>query len=321
MISVALCTYNGERYIKEQLESILKQTITPDEIIMVDDISLDNTVEIAESVLRDSGVYHEIVINSTRLGVSKNFEKAIRFCKGDFIFTADQDDVWKDNKIERILSCFDEDVSLVFTNAELVDANLNPQGTDLWKAYCLDIEGFNENYQNSLLKKDYITGATMAFRTFDFDKVFPVPESLYHDQWIGLNALRFGKVQCINDKLILYRQHSNNVIGAKKPVFLKRSQIFISNIPHSQELKQNRRYIYSCLYDKCKNDSSCFPQKLRLYLDFYRDALTYCTLSKVEGLKWVLNHRKEYSEYYIGDIGVIRDVIYILSNSKPTIPR
>jgi len=92
-ISVALCTYNGELYLREQLESILKQTFPPDEIIICDDGSTDTTIKILEEFRRKSFIPVKVYYNKENLGVSKNFEKAISLCSGDIIFLSDQDDV------------------------------------------------------------------------------------------------------------------------------------------------------------------------------------------------------------------------------------
>ena len=104
MISVAMCTYNGEKYIQEQLESIIYQSVPPDEIVICDDCSNDATLEIVKDILNSYDGIVQLVSNKHNLGYRKNFEKAISLCHGDIIFLSDQDDVWSSNKIEIIKS-------------------------------------------------------------------------------------------------------------------------------------------------------------------------------------------------------------------------
>jgi glycosyltransferase involved in cell wall biosynthesis len=113
MISVAMCTYNGSKHIKEQLESIIYQTRKPDEIIICDDCSSDNTVEIAQNLLSVSTIKSTIIRNEINLGFRKNFEKAIGLCHGDIVFLSDQDDVWLPEKIEKVANIFDNDEEVI----------------------------------------------------------------------------------------------------------------------------------------------------------------------------------------------------------------
>lgn len=100
MISVAMCTFNGEKYIKEQIESIINQSLVPDEIVICDDCSKDNTLNIIKETLDNWPGKVQLVVNEKNLGYRKNFEKSISLCNGDIIFLSDQDDVWNRNKIE-----------------------------------------------------------------------------------------------------------------------------------------------------------------------------------------------------------------------------
>src|SRR5574344_1867255 len=124
MISVALCTYNGEKYIEEQLLSIIHQTEKVDEIVVCDDCSVDNTIKKVEHIaVEHPEITFNIKVNEQNLGVTKNFEKAIFLCKGDIVFLSDQDDVWNPNKVASIVQWFEKhpDKSTVFTNAILID--------------------------------------------------------------------------------------------------------------------------------------------------------------------------------------------------------
>lgn len=100
MISVAMCTFNGEKYIKEQIESIINQSLVPDEIVICDDCSKDNTINIIKETLANWSGKANLIINEDNLGYRKNFEKAISLCNGDIIFLSDQDDVWDNCKLK-----------------------------------------------------------------------------------------------------------------------------------------------------------------------------------------------------------------------------
>ena len=132
--SVAMCTYNGEKYIEEQLRSIINQTLPPDEIVILDDVSSDATVDIAKEILAKSGIQHKVMVNDKNCGVLISFEKCILSCSGDVIFTADQDDVWDKAKIRLFMDEYEKDPKcvFVFSNGELVDVQLRSLGSDVW---------------------------------------------------------------------------------------------------------------------------------------------------------------------------------------------
>lgn len=122
-VSVAMCTYNGAQYIEEQLLSILHQSVPVDEIVICDDGSTDETIEIIKRIKRDAAIPISIHINEPHLGVNLNFEKAIKLCHGDIIFLSDQDDIWEENKVDTIIDYFSthEDKNVVFGDAVLID--------------------------------------------------------------------------------------------------------------------------------------------------------------------------------------------------------
>lgn len=219
-ISVALCTYNGAQFLKEQLESIRLQSRVPDEIIICDDQSKDNTTNILKDFTSKVPFPVHLYFNEKNLGSTKNFEKAINLCKGDLIFLSDQDDVWHPDKIEQIERIFSRASSIgaVFTDAELVDENLNSLGYNLWTSI-----GFNHKEQENfthgkylevLLKHNVVTGSTMAFRA-EFKKlILPIPEFCVHDGWIALLIAFVSELKIIPKPFIKYRQHQTQQLGA-----------------------------------------------------------------------------------------------------------
>lgn len=221
-VSVALCTYNGARYLKDQLDSIASQTLFPHELVVCDDRSTDDTVGIVRAFASRARFPVRLFLNTTNLGSTKNFEQAIRLCKGDLIALSDQDDVWFPQKLERIVAVFSAspEVGAVFTDAEMVDDSLRPLGHRLW-----DAAAFGKAPQRLvtqrrtvqvLLKYNVVTGATMAFRSRFRDVVLPIPGAWVHDAWIALLIAAVADLAIIRDPLIRYRQHAGQQIGAIK---------------------------------------------------------------------------------------------------------
>lgn len=202
-ISVCLATYNGEKYIKEQLDSILSQLEPTDEVIISDDHSTDNTIKVIEA-LQDNRI--KIFKNNLGKGYSKNFENAINHSSGDYIFLSDQDDVWMDNKVSKMMIELDN-YDLVISDALISDGELNPTLGSHFK-----LHGTKSGFINNWLKTRYI-GACMAFKKQMLAKMLPFPENqnlAAHDYWIANVGEYFFKVKLINEPLIKYRRHGKN---------------------------------------------------------------------------------------------------------------
>lgn len=220
--SVAMCTYNGARFLREQLASIAAQTQLPAELVVCDDRSSDNTITLIEEFAHHAPFPVRIQINQQNLGPVKNFEQAIRLCTGDFIALADQDDVWVPEKIARLDEEFARvpKAGLVFSDAELIDENSAGLGKRLWQI--LDLRSAerkrltNECALGDLLAGATVTGATMAFRTRFRKLVLPIPENLtlIHDGWIALLISAVSRISAIDEPLVKYRQHPNQQVGA-----------------------------------------------------------------------------------------------------------
>lgn len=242
-ISIALCTYNGASFLDEQLESFLKQTRLPDELIICDDFSQDETTAKLGEFAATAPFSVKIFENESNLRSTKNFEKAIALCTGEIIFLADQDDFWKPQKIERMMQEFqkDEEIGLVFSNAAIVGENMQPLGRNLWDfTFSKEkrAEALSKNLFDVLLSQNAVTGATMAFRA-KYRKVFaPIPDdipNLIHDSWISLSIAALAKSVFINENLIKYRQHSGQQLGinfghAKTQDYLQRRNKYAASI-------------------------------------------------------------------------------------------
>lgn len=221
-LCVAICTYNGQRYLQEQLASITAQTRLPDQLIATDDCSSDDTVKLLREFQRAAPFPVGVLVNPENLGYVKNFEKAIGLCPGDIVVLSDQDDVWKPERLAETERFFvkNPEVDAVFSNAELVDESLQPFSYDLWEAIeFTDLEKRSIETGDAsrvLLRRNVVTGATMAFRGQLKSRLLPIPPIWVHDEWLAAIIAATGIIQFIPNKLIYYRQHSGNQIGARK---------------------------------------------------------------------------------------------------------
>jgi glycosyltransferase involved in cell wall biosynthesis len=225
-VSVALCTYNGAAFVREQLESILAQTFLPTQIVVSDDGSTDATLDEVRRVLspariRKLGITVEILTRKKPLGVTGNFETAMAACVGEFIALSDQDDVWQSNRLEALLVAFDEpDVLLVHSDARLIDQDGRAQRQTLMRTLgasrreLRDEQG--ERAFTVLLKRNLVTGATAMVRSSHVRHVRPFPSAWVHDYWLAITASLFGHIRFVPELLIDYRQHSNNQIGVAR---------------------------------------------------------------------------------------------------------
>lgn len=222
MVSVCIATYNGEKYIREQLDSILMQLGADDEIIISDDGSSDNTLEIVECYM-DSRI--KVFRNSFK-NLILNFEFALKQSKGDFIFLSDQDDVWLPNKIEvckKYLFSFD----IVVSNCCVVNKDLKIINESFF-----ELNASQKGLIPNLIKNSYL-GCCLAFRKEILNKVLPFPKNIpMHDIWIGFVSEIFFKSKFIETPLILYRRHGSNEspTGEYSPFKLYQKFLFRYNI-------------------------------------------------------------------------------------------
>jgi glycosyltransferase involved in cell wall biosynthesis len=227
-VSVALCTHNGERFIEEQLRSILGQTLIPTEIVVSDDASTDRTIALIESTIADWRKQYpdarfevRFLHNPVALGVTSNFEQAILGATGDLIALSDQDDVWLPNRIERMVSVFDNrpDLLLLHTDAFLIDAVGRRMPGSLLEA--LEVSTRTRAAVHSgealgeLMKRNIVTGATTMFRRSLIKVAVPFPAAWLHDEWLAIVAASTGTVDLLEESLLEYRQHGANQVGAE----------------------------------------------------------------------------------------------------------
>ena len=218
-ISVAICTYNGERYLRDQLESINAQTLQPLEVVICDDGSTDGTLAIAANYQRGVQFDVRVVRNTTNLGVVRNFEKAVSLCRGELIALADQDDVWYPNKLKSLSEYMFQNPTRggVFCDADIIDDRSQTTGEHLW-----DLFRFGENEQRLFDRGDgahllclgeFVTGATLMFRTSLRPYLLPVGGGWLHDGWFAWMLILYSHLGYIPERLMAYRVHSAQQSG------------------------------------------------------------------------------------------------------------
>ena len=214
MISVCIATYNGEKYIKEQLDSILKQLSIEDEVIISDDGSSDDTINLISSFSdpRIKLIHNDVKIfkhsnQSKSYQVTKNFENALIYATGDYIFLSDQDDVWEENKVrDCILLMKNKDINLIVHDACVVDQF----NTIISESYFEDLNS-QKGFLRNIIKNSYL-GCCMVFDRNILLRSLPFPENLIaHDMWIGLIAEKNGSVAFVEQNYIRYRRHNSTV--------------------------------------------------------------------------------------------------------------
>jgi glycosyltransferase involved in cell wall biosynthesis len=223
-LSVAMCTYNGSRYLGEQLESIAAQTRLPDELVVCDDGSQDDTMTLLWQFAKAVPFRLRIYENPSTLGPAKNFEKAIGLCEGDIIALSDQDDRWRLNKIASLVRVFQEGPGTVyaFSDGMMVDQAGRSVGQTLWEA--VEFRGRVREFRGArqvemLLRRNFISGAAMAFRAAFREVILPVPNGWMHDYWIALLGSVLAQGLPVDEILIDYRRHDSQVCGWRKKTF------------------------------------------------------------------------------------------------------
>ena len=220
-ISIALCTNNGGKFLRKQLQSIENQTLIANEIIICDDNSTDNTIQIIQEFSTKLPI--KLYQNKPALKTIKNFEYAIGLCTGDIIFPCDQDDFWMPQKIEKLVKYLIEnpDKEVVCSNARIVNEQLDDLGSSLWDKVRLWEKQISD-WENGkafdlLLQGNRVTGCTLAMRHNFAKKAIPFPTDIHpdfiHDGWIGILGALNNRIGLLNEPLILYRQHANQQVG------------------------------------------------------------------------------------------------------------
>lgn len=221
-VHILLACYNGEKYLREQLDSLLHQTYTDFQIIARDDQSTDSTSDILQSYQHKYPNKLIIMPSKERLGTVGNFSALLTYSAADYLFFSDQDDVWHQDKLKHFLEVFKkEDPAtplLVYSDLEVVDEKLKTKHPSFWKYSGLK----SESNFNRLLVQNIVTGCAMAINKSLRNLVQEIPQTaLMHDWWLTLVASACGKMIPIKQSYVKYRQHGSNVIGASSSIKTK----------------------------------------------------------------------------------------------------
>ena len=218
-VDILLATYNGEQYLREQLDSILRQTYGDFRLLISDDCSTDETRNILREYKRKD---NRIVLyfQKNNLGVVKNFEFLMKRVTSEYFMFSDQDDIWKDFKIEKSIQKIKETNSdLIYSDLEVVDENLEVKYESYWKLKGIYEKIIKYNNFESLYLNNFITGCTILAKSKWIKNVLPLPNTskyVLHDYWLALIVSQTGTISYIEEPLIKYRQHKNNKIGSKR---------------------------------------------------------------------------------------------------------
>lgn len=301
-INILLATYNGCKYLREQIDSILQQSYKDWQLLISDDGSTDDTLSIIEEYIKKYPGRISLLRNDgKKLGIKNNFNKLIESATAEYLMFSDQDDIWLNNKIEVTLNKM-KDVEtylgsdmpiLIHTDMKVVDDQLNLLNNSFWKYQQLKPQ--KGAYLNRLLVQNVISGNTMMINRSLRELAVPIPDdAVMHDWWLGLVAAAFGRIEYVNIPTVLYRQHDINAVGAKEwnIRFILRSMM---------SLNQKRAALYDTV-----TQAKCFLKK---YYDLLNNDLVkmikaYSSLDRVGFLR----KRFIIFKYHFFKIGLLRNI-------------
>lgn len=316
MISVAIATYNGQEFIKEQLLSILNQTMPVDEIVICDDQSSDDTVKIIQELLCDKIYLYQ---NEKNLGYKLNFKKALSYCKGDYIFLCDQDDIWKPNKVQTMIEIMQnhpEIKALASTydlidelgNEKQIDINRNYSNKNMYKCKVKDNALVKVPFERLVVENSF-QGCALCVRQSINDKFHRCyTEDFYHDWFINLLASEQNGMYFLNVPLFHYRIHSKNTIGLKGNVTLKGMDHLVSTNTVDARTNTAKNCIQTLNeLEKLDNELSLNYPTYTNYREFFNKHISYIENGKV--IQLIIQNLNPYYKYFKTIKGRLMDII------------
>lgn len=287
-VTVLLAVFNGEKYLKEQIESILAQTFSDIKIVIRDDGSTDNSADIIKDFCSKYSDKVSCLEGNPTHSAAQNFAKLLEACDDDYIMFCDQDDIWLPQKVQKTLDAMKasegengEIPTLVHSDLKVVDQNLNVVSDSFFEFQRLSQEDIT---LPKLLVQNYVTGCTVMINRALAQKCGKIPQNcIMHDWWLALAAQLFGKIVCVNEPTMLYRQHSDNQVGAKASYGIELIKRKLANI------------------DKVRENYNATYKQAQALLDCYGDLLTqhqktllevYCQIPKMNKFKKIHTVRK-----------------------------
>ena len=286
MVTVLLAVYNGEKYLKQQLESVLNQTVTDIKILVRDDGSSDASPKIIDEYCQKYPERVFKLVGTPTKSAKQNFAELLKCADSDYVMFCDQDDVWLPQKIEKTLAVMksaekDSIPVLVHTDLKVVDGDLNVISNSFFD--------FQKLLQNDitlpkLLVQNYVTGCTVMINRALVSKCAQIPrECIMHDWWLALVAILFGKLVCLEEPTMLYRQHTDNQVGAKASYGIAYIKRKLSTLG---EVRKN----YNATYVQAEALLECYGGQLNKN---QKEILQeYCKMQNMKKLKKIRTMRK-----------------------------
>ncbi len=314
-----MCTYNGSKYIEEQLRSIAGQTRLPDELVICDDRSSDSTQEIIRTFAESAPFEVRLIVNpenlgSAKKGVTRNFEKASNLCTGAFVAMCDQDDIWLPEKLSRLARVLEDspETGAVFSDARIVDSHSQPTGARLSQA-----NGFTHDDEIRLkegeplavlLSMTKVYGCTLMIRARLLHKVLPVASSWWFDAWLACTSAVYMGLAYIPEPLFCYRVHPAQQVGAAVPALSARVKHWrISAKEYWEQAGPQLRELYERLEQE--NDLRFEP-----HLQYLRGRLALLQMranlppNRLLRVGKVLPQARNYYRFFNGWKSIIKDV-------------
>jgi glycosyltransferase involved in cell wall biosynthesis len=316
MISVAIATYNGQEFIKEQLLSILNQTMPVDEIVICDDQSSDDTVKIIQELLCDKIYLYQ---NEKNLGYKLNFKKALSYCKGDYIFLCDQDDIWKPNKVQTMIEIMQnhpEIKALASTydlidelgNEKQIDINRNYSNKNMYKCKVKDNALVKVPFERLVVENSF-QGCALCLRkqvNEKFQRCFS--DDFHHDWLINILASEQNGMYFLNIPLFHYRIHSKNTIGLKGNVTLKGMDHLVSTNTVDARTNTAKNCIETLnKLEELDNELCLSYPTYTNYREFFNKHILYIENGKV--IQLIIQNLNPYYKYFKTIKGRLMDII------------
>ncbi|MDD5272938.1 MAG: glycosyltransferase family 2 protein [Methylovulum sp.] len=284
LVSVVIATYNGEHFLHEQIDSIIQQTYKNIEIIAVDDCSTDNTI----SILNEYATRHAnftVIQNEKNIGYQKNFEKGFLLAKGDYIAPCDQDDIWLPTKVEILVSHIGSH-AIAYCNSAFIDRSGKVLGIKMNDTKTLT------NFNSPIM---YSVGASAPGHAMLITKqlamaAMPFPLLLSHDTWLGFVATFDNSLKFVDEVLVLYRRHENNVFGA----FHKKDRKKNNPKGSSQLQAQKARQRAALLYNKCPD---YLPEEKEFFKNLCKCYENYSIANNFARMCLFFKYRREILRY------------------------
>jgi len=247
-IGIVIATYNGEKYLEDQMDSIINQSLKPNKVVVIDDCSTDETTNIIGEYKKK---YPEMIVfeqNKKNLGHKKAFEHGISLCKTDYIALCDQDDTWKPNKLKKCYDALEQnlDAKLCFHDLELIDENGNSFGKSYWESAVttLPLSGADARKRLSAFT-NFIPGCTMFFSSDLKEYILPIPDSKWSllDWWIAMVAFFLAKPIIVPETLTCYRLHEEQVCSLMLNIQRKRKKHSLKEVPY-KIVREARRIVF-----------------------------------------------------------------------------